>query len=131
MISTYRVWCEWEEGNKQCKKMVGPESNFLLSQTGQLMAHGPISFDSNIRRKYTVLIPEFYTGINDRKSEKIYEGDIVKGMNSLMVGNVIGQVIWDIQSACWGIENGWSLGNYKWFEVIGNIHENSEILTLP
>lgn len=71
------------------------------------------------------VIKEQYTGLNDRNGEKIYEGDIVRcsfgesGVVELRHGAycVVGDDITDMSN--------WKESAY---EIIGNIHENPELL---
>jgi hypothetical protein len=60
-----------------------------------------------------------YTGLKDKNGVEIYEGDILKG-GIYKVYNVK----WD------GEDAGWNIAAYgvSVFEVIGNIHENPELL---
>lgn len=82
-----------------------------------------------------------YTGIIDRNGEKIFEGDIVHGYSYGFDG--IGNIIWIDKIASFGMWRGhdiaWencsilkraSAGKADDFtaEVIGNIHDNPELL---
>ena len=79
-----------------------------------------------------------YTGLKDKNSKKIYEGDILRvtdlddEVNALNSDTEIGVVEWLDKWGFWNIsniENG--LGdilNCGYVEVIGNIHENPELL---
>jgi len=78
------------------------------------------------------LIPMQYTGLKDKNGVDIYEGDIVKPRNH--TGNWIGVVkynmcsfwIYEVAGDPSGEESTWS-GSIK-CEIIGNIHENPELL---
>ena len=77
------------------------------------------------------VIPETigqYTGLTDKNGKKIFEGDILKGMNGLY------RVYFDISLACfeWAKINGnWTesfSGFADEYEIIGNIYDNPELL---
>ena len=73
-----------------------------------------------------------YTGIKDKNGKEIYEGDIVR------YGNDNAAIIWREKNAEFGVKwldcgvedsISWQIGIEKTpSEVIGNIHENAELL---
>ena len=103
------------------------------------------------------IIPETvgqYTGLTDKNGRKIFEGDILRGFEYPFCSNINGEfnyfaeIVWFDDSSAFGIYTfknpksnvrGISEGNTdyleyfnadKW-EVIGNIHDNPEILKTP
>lgn len=87
------------------------------------------------------VIPETvgqYTGLLDKNGKKIFEGDIVKHYNNFNDGYDVGVIFWDLDFIGWrrtsiGRFHKISNNTYKLnptcvYEVIGNIHDNPELL---
>lgn len=69
-----------------------------------------------------------YTGLTDKNGKKIFEGDILlKGFEKVLVK-------WNVNQCRWGIYSnnyeicGFNESTQGYFEVIGNIYDNHELL---
>ncbi len=71
-----------------------------------------------------LFVLEQFTGLQDKNGKEIYEGDIVEGV-SISTGPFRGVV--EFESGTFGVA-GHVLGIPLTKEVIGNIHENSNLL---
>lgn len=79
-----------------------------------------------------------YTGLTDKNGKKIFEGDIVKHFDNSNEKYDIGAIYYDISYMGWRrTTNGnfhkrtvisYKLSSTCVYEVIGNIHDNSELL---
>lgn len=127
----FRVW------NTRTKKL-----REVAQITLDARQHGRTSEISNMETCHLAyqphLVLEQCTGLKDKHGRLIYEGDILKGSNGSVNGSLCEftwVVKWLKQKArfylpVWAYDKD---GNYSddwshWFEVVGNIHENADLL---
>ncbi len=77
------------------------------------------------------LIIEQFTGLHDKNGKEIYEGDVV--CFSREMSRFKKQVRWDDYLLCWEFGSRGYVGNLyeeeiNSMEIIGNIHENPELI---
>lgn len=111
----------------------------------------PMSTEEDITMEEKEKRSQQFTGLLDRTGKEIYEGDIVRCKCKGRGGEPVGEMRWYEDYGCWGIhqpgdwdcDKGKPLGssgsstpyrNYSFksftsFEIIGNRHENPELLT--
>lgn len=128
MIPKFRAW------DKKCNEMF--KDTFAITESGQVIIVEQKSvFDAPDYVFTDDLIIMQSTGLFDKNGNEIFEGDIVR--ISMRIGKrtttSIGTVEFDKFEVCFIIQN--ELGGHyvtmfhvRYFEVIGNIYENPELL---
>ena len=129
----FRAWVEWDDGQPGAMWYdVGFDMTtvYLYEQNWTKLIHPPEV--ASIGRDCDGLVVEQFTGLHDKNGKDVYENDIVKctrGCPHQVIfildhgGNVLGGMPTFYLS---GLNAG-----YQWCgteEVIGNIHENPELL---
>ena len=122
----FRAW------DKEAKVMLDSRegSNFEIEVT----ARGDFLFI--VGNKTGDLIPMQFTGLKDSKGKEIFEGDIIAtdiNKNFKKIGVSVGYVDWDKKLMQYKIvekDNSHMITEYmkKFYEVIGDIHSDPELL---
>lgn len=120
----FRVW------DKHYNKYLNDRSDVAITQDGKLMIETLDGLDE-IDPSGETFVVEQCTGRKDKNGRLIYEGDIISGSNGSINGRYWTfkqEIKWDEKKGFsvpkWGANEDWS----HWYEVIGNIHENPELL---
>lgn len=122
MIRGYRVWDNQEKTYS--------DKAFSIDQLGICYVQDEDGYWEEIDDSRFIV--EFETGLTDKNGKEIYEGDIVKNIEGV---NETAVCVWDEGNAEFDFrcKNGkYTRDNIKsWlemYEVIGNIHEDKELL---
>lgn len=114
---------EWYEGSL----LVWPNGSCMIKQFGEF------PFENKNADVQPETVGQF-TGLTDKHGKRIFEGDIVKHFHEFynMDNYMIREVWWDKENCCFRLTtpNGISgriIAGEK-YEVIGNIHDNPELL---
>lgn len=116
------------------KKMLVPDSiEFVNGEPYWIdVSDGDDGYQNDSDPKHILL--EQFTGIKDENGREIYEGDIVREL-ALPAGTVrhIALIIFYPEYARFGLKEGngyplWGKSEFVSYEVIGNIHENPELM---
>ncbi len=128
---------EWVEGENILIVKTENGKRAYIAQTGTQTA----IFESEEHSDVFVATPAFsrvipetvgqYTGLTDKNGKKIFEGDIVKGNEEIFTEDIIFTVVFD-EYCRYMIVSSYGhyllARNHKDVEVIGNIHDNPELL---
>lgn len=126
----YRVWDKEEkrfftpifEGN------TGKLEDLFISLNGRLIMH-TLGLDGKTLLIHESCFPDRYeinqyTGLKDKNSKKIFEGDICK-QSSRSQPEIIGEIrIESTRGVCVGFHPIW----FHSVEIIGNVHQDPELL---
>ena len=120
----FRAW------TRQTPSMAWSQRAVAITGTGEQMVPIGGTYTGVWHVNDDGLIIEQYTGLKDKNGKEIYEGDIV--VNTYYDDGEMYKVLWVDDSVAFGMESLDDMELYKLplesLEVIGNIHENPELL---
>lgn len=119
----FRFWHKSKNRYVNTEKLVLNDGTYTQVGTKQ-MNNG--TYCSYIVNEYNTseIIPEQCTGLKDKNGDLIYEGDIILVEDNKCL------VEWEKENARYNVTHYGEIAylNYNDIEVIGNIHENRELL---
>ena len=120
----FRAWVEHQGGYINGFNMIG-------FSTGQGAPSPKLQRYSDEWQIEDVILEQF-TGLKDKNGKDAYKSDLID------CGDVIWEVVWDDDSACWSVKSHTktkcTIGTMFFSnivtggEIIGNVHENRELL---
>ena len=121
--------CEWVEGYYVYAPAETDEKNRL---DNFVRKHWIITKNGKMYEVIPESVSEF-TGLTDKNGKKIFEGDVVEHHVQADIIVNRGVVHWDSKNARWALQlrtmnPSFDLYKPEFFEVIGNIHDNPELL---
>ena len=119
----FRAWREDK------KAMVYPDDKFHFIAMGKLFKLDPCLQENRYYEMPINIVIEQFTGLTDKNGKEIYEGDIARCCYPNDLQPYIGAVDYYTESACYAL-SGYEalLQHFDEITVIGNIHENPELL---
>jgi len=124
----------WDVKNKRMNNggfWVGGMSGSVALVQG--VVHGKKVFSGVLQREKDFILMQF-TGLKDKNGKEIWEGDIVQNLSGRMC-----KIVWNEFAACFDAEvvkeypndnpDGFVAAQWSlWVKIIGNIHQNPELL---
>lgn len=116
-----------------CKWVTGYYINALQPGSVRKTGYYIVEYPGEWHEVFTTTVSQ-YTGIKDRKGNRIFEGDILEAnIDSLFPENIT-RVSVEFLNGAWNIRQGKMIPDYleesdgiQW-EVVGNVFDNSELL---